>query len=91
MVTNLQHEIEAKCESSIATLKSDSTEDDTDGKKAREKPRKATKIVRATSTVKKLKCIRLCQFMKEIMQFMDRTLSRQSRKVVIFNYLVSNT
>ena len=42
---------------SIETLKSDSTEDDIDGKKAREKPRKATKIVRATSTAKKLKCI----------------------------------
>lgn len=32
---------------SIETLKSNSTEDDTCGKKAREKPRKATKIVRA--------------------------------------------
>ena len=31
---------------SIETLKSDITEDDTDGKKAREKPQKATKIVR---------------------------------------------
>ena len=76
---------------SIETLKSNSTEDDTCGKKAREKPRKATKIVRATSTAKKLKCIRLCQLMKAIVQFKDRTLSRQSSKAVIFNYYVSNT